>query len=329
LEWASGNSLNVRNVNTSLFAERRDNKYIWTAIESEVRRSLTIIWQVKKMISRYRFDIAHLNTSCGKYGLYRDYLCAKIISNKGIKLIVHYHCNIGDQVRSNWLHQNAFKRLADIAIINLILNETSRDYINQRPFRGVILLPNFIEHNYLNESQLIINSSIQKIIYVGHVSKAKGVEDMISVANSLPAIKFTLVGPIYFNIKKYNIPTNMTLTGPKTMERVRDMLMNSDIFLFPTYSEGFSMALLEAMAAGLPVIATNVGANPDMLEKKGGIIVNRESPNEIVIAINKLNKINYRSGMSRWNILKVKNNYVSDIVLSKLASIYENTISHV
>jgi glycosyltransferase involved in cell wall biosynthesis len=46
---------------------------------------------------------------------------------------------------------------------------------------------------------------------------------------------------------------------------VHDALRIADLFVFPTLSEGFSKALLEAMAAGLPIVTTPVGAAPDLL----------------------------------------------------------------
>ena len=48
-------------------------------------------------------------------------------------------------------------------------------------------------------------------------------------------------------------------------EQIYEALRAADLFVFPTLSEGFSKALLEAMAAGLPVVATAVGAAPDIL----------------------------------------------------------------
>jgi glycosyltransferase involved in cell wall biosynthesis len=51
-----------------------------------------------------------------------------------------------------------------------------------------------------------------------------------------------------------------------THEEIAELYKDADIFVFPSLSEGFSNALLEAMAAGLPIVATCVGAAPDILE---------------------------------------------------------------
>jgi glycosyltransferase involved in cell wall biosynthesis len=67
---------------------------------------------------------------------------------------------------------------------------------------------------------------------------------------------------------------------------VPDLLTASDLGLLPSHQEGFSNALLEGMAAGLPMIATNVGGNPEAIcHGRTGYIVAPHSPTQLAEAI--------------------------------------------
>lgn len=117
-------------------------------------------------------------------------------------------------------------------------------------------------------------------------------------------------------------PSNIEITGNIPVNLVIKKLDESDLFLSPTYSEGFSNALLEAMARGLPVVTTDVGANKDMVENKGGIIVAPNNINELCNALNDIQSIETRRKMSEWNIDKVYKKYTSDVVIKDILDIY-------
>jgi glycosyltransferase involved in cell wall biosynthesis len=78
-------------------------------------------------------------------------------------------------------------------------------------------------------------------------------------------------------IDSLNLKANVKLLGPRS--DITDILAASDIFLLPSRSEGFSNALIEAMMAGLPCVATNVGGNAEaVVNGRTGYIVPAEAP---------------------------------------------------
>ncbi|NLI56859.1 glycosyltransferase family 4 protein, partial [bacterium] len=63
---------------------------------------------------------------------------------------------------------------------------------------------------------------------------------------------------------------------------VPEYLIESDIFVLPSLSEGFPVVVLEAMASGLPVVATNVGGLPEIIqENKNGFLVEPQNPRDL------------------------------------------------
>ena len=103
-------------------------------------------------------------------------------------------------------------------------------------------------------------------------------------------------------------------------------LDEADVFIFPSLTEGFSNALLEAMARGVPVIATDVGANKDMIEERGGVIVPVHDVEAMKAALYDMEPKEKRKKMSEWNINKVKKYYEYNKVLQELMHIYEEII---
>jgi glycosyltransferase involved in cell wall biosynthesis len=79
-------------------------------------------------------------------------------------------------------------------------------------------------------------------------------------------------------IRQYAAP-NVTFTGFVPAENVRDWYRRSDVFAFPSVNEGLARVLLEAMATGLPVVATPASGAEDCLTpgKDGTIVPERDS----------------------------------------------------
>ncbi len=138
------------------------------------------------------------------------------------------------------------------------------------------------------------------------MQNAKGVQEILEVAKLLQEINFVLAGPVSKEIELLSRPDNIAFLGNVKHEKVKNLLDQADVFLFPSHSEGFANALLEAMARGVPIITTPVGSNADMIEQFGGILVGVKNVHDIIEALSSLGSEDIRSEMSIWNINKVK-----------------------
>ena len=283
-----------------------------------------IFKKFKKRISLFKPNIVHFNTSCTPFACLRDWFFLKYCKRKKIKTVLHCRCNIEDQINCSAIGEYFFGRNAKMASAVLTLNSYSFEYVHKKIAESVnvFVVPNFVEKSFV-VSERFTNKRLSNVIFVGHLVKQKGIEDIVFLAEKYKYIHFTLVGGFTEEYPNYQyFPENVEITGNLPIDLVTKKIDESDLFLFPTYTEGFSNALLEAMARGLPVIATNVGANNDMIENKGGIIVNPKNHIELFLALANMKKHDVRAAMSKWNIDKVNEFYLSDVVINKIIKIY-------
>ena len=213
----------------------------------------------------------------------------------------------------------------------IALNNQSRNYLAKKTNTSIRVIPNFIEESEIDNSR-IINQTISKVLYVGGVVEDKGVLDFIQVAKAFPDIEFRIVGDGDDSIKEFakeNHIDNVVFTGPQKREDVKKELLDADVFLFLTYfyGEGFSNALCEAMAAGLPCIVTDWAANKDMIGEKGGIVVGVKDVESAIKALNVMKDRDVRCKMSEANIQKVRTSYTDCVVLNQYVDAYESLLN--
>jgi len=98
-----------------------------------------------------------------------------------------------------------------------------------------------------------------RVLFLGQVILRKGIQYLIEAARLLEkeAIHFDIVGSIGISEEALkSAPSNMTFHGPVSRDQTDEFYRSADLFVLPTLSDGFALTQLEAMAHGLPVIAT-------------------------------------------------------------------------
>jgi len=145
----------------------------------------------------------------------------------------------------------------------IVQSEYWKDYFISSGLKNgkVFILPNFVdEKKFLPNKKGNFDDSIIKVLFMpAQALKRKGFFDLIeaikNIAHTNPHLKFHIVGS---NVSKYistkNIITYKEIRGEKKVNHFN----SSHIYLLPTYAEGFPNSLLEAMAAGMAVITTNI-----------------------------------------------------------------------
>ena len=320
-KYCKTNHISVDVVNIAIIGDRQGAISNRRNLFDEITRTFLIYRDLLKKIKHGKYDIAHLNTSCGKFGICRDLLIARAINKNNIPLILEAHCNLDTTLKKNYIIK-CFEKLTKLSERVLVLNDrslkTAKEYCSEK----VQCVPNFIDDEYVIDYRDIAQE-LKTIVYTGHVREAKGCHDILEVAKREQNNQFYLVGAVDDQFKKYSIPSNVHLVGEIKKDEVAEYLKKADLYIFLSYSEGFSMALLEAMALGLPIIATDVGANKDMIAEQGGRIIAAGDIDAATQAVEDMRDYKSRSESSTWNIKRVRSYYTINTVIPQLIKLYD------
>jgi len=146
------------------------------------------------------------------------------------------------------------------------------------------------------------NISGKIVLSVGRLSKEKGLDYLLKAAsevkNNLPRthVNFVLVGPdcgektrLSSLAQRLGIEENVLFAGPLRDAELTSAYLESDVYALPSLFESFGMTLLEAMAAGKPIVASHYSAAPELLRNGAmGYLVNPYCPEEMAKALETL-----------------------------------------
>ena len=140
--------------------------------------------------------------------------------------------------------------------------------------KKIIEIPTGIESSWLVNS-IKPSSSLKRFIFVGRHERRKGIEELMKVIAKIKGtenVRFEFVGdiPLQKRVTSSNIFYHGVITDAQKM---RSVLAEADVLICPSFSEGMPNVILEAMACGLAVIATDVGAVSNMVSVANGSLI--------------------------------------------------------
>jgi glycosyltransferase involved in cell wall biosynthesis len=164
----------------------------------------------------------------------------------------------------------------EMNLANLVLVPSSFAEVTIRtfhPYKVLARAPYGVDLDFWKPAQKEERAGPLRFIYAGQLSLRKGIPILLEAWNkaALRDAELELVGSWQLaDSKRSRLPCGVTLRPPCSAQALRDRYHAADIFVFPSYFEGFGLVLLEAMACGLPAITSGATAGPDVMTEACG-----------------------------------------------------------
>jgi len=284
-------------------------------------------------------EIVHVQ-ACSTLSFLRDSLFIMVARIWRKRVVCHFH---GMLSRQYALFRYRFLRcyfrwiMRHVDVLIVLSPRFASDFDRLIPATKKCVIPNFTPPFTLPHKR---RPSEMRVLFVGRLSTKKGIYDLLEAAVALrdePTIRFELAGleetpadkdRILCHLKENNIQDNVRLAGYVQGPAKAQLFACSDILVLPSYAEVFPIVILEAMAAAMPVIATPVGAVPDMVsEGVNGFIVPQGDSDRLAERIRYLfDHTEERRKMGQNNLLKFNQEYRLQVSIPRISEIYRSLL---
>jgi glycosyltransferase involved in cell wall biosynthesis len=281
------------------------------------RLSFIVFKLIKKLFKTDTKKVYLLLSSC-RIGFLRDSIYIILSLLFGKKIILHYRGGNFDGFydKCNWFFKKYIGFVLNKSNVIIVQAEILKKMFEPITkgnikvlYNGLCVTDNFVEKKF--------DSKETTLLFIGHIAFSKGFYELISVYKRIyKSLKLRLifagtfrfegkksktqVGFLNMEVLKYYVSNserisneikefaenaekyNAKYLGIISGKEKENVFNNSDILILPSYTEGFSVTVLEALSEGLPVIVSNVGALPEIIkENENGWIVEAGSESSI------------------------------------------------
>lgn len=298
---------------------------------------MKLIRRAVSSIRTTRCDVLHITTPAS-FLLLKDLILLRAARRKGLRTIVHFHFGrIPDLYRMRNWEQKLLDQVIRRADRVVVIDKASYDTLLSNGYDNVNLLPNPLTPavSSIIEANGDVVRQDRKLLFAGHVIETKGVFELIDACKGLDGLKLKLIGAVSdeMRMKLRRRAGNgceawLEIAGELDFEATIKEMLSAGVFVLPTYTEGFPNVIIESMACGCPIVTTDVGAIPEMLDTEHGfnygICVKPRDVEQLRSAVRKmLDDREYASMCGRNAQQRVKMLYAMPQVWKQLATIWE------
>jgi glycosyltransferase involved in cell wall biosynthesis len=274
-------------------------------------------WKIKKIIDSFSPDIVHAHLARAAY--YTGKICNTLSTPLVVK--THNYVNL-----KYYQHVNKFVTTTDDQKKYLI--ECNIDE------KIIVVIPNFSSIKAVEVLPTGDNSTLFKIISYGRMVKKKGFDVLLKafrqVLDQGVVAKLVIGGDGPENNKLLQLSNELKLENNVVfkgwVKDVNELLNDADLFVLPSLDEPFGIAILEAMAKGVPIISTKTKGPIEILDDQTALLINVNDAGDLadkicLVAENQ----NACKARAERALEKFKSKYSRDSVVPQLINLYKQT----
>lgn len=231
---------------------------------------LRMLW----LKARGRLDLVHINLASGG-STHRKLQIARLARFLGIPYVLHLH---GGDYPNFWADNGSalsgsIRAMFAGAAHIIVLGRIWRDFVAARAPETASRIT-IISNAAPRPARLHTGGGeTTHIVFLGRISDLKGVPELGEALNNLwnlPGWRATIAGDGFVEAARkkaaeYDLSARVDIPGWVDADRVAELLATSDILVLPSHTENLPLSIIEAMASGLAIIATPVGAVADIV----------------------------------------------------------------
>ncbi len=294
---------------------------------------LQLLVNILKLIILFfkRPDVMHL-TSSVQLAVFRDIAFTLLARLFRIPIVYHLHLGrIPGIAAANTLEWRMLVRAMRIVSLVMVLDSaTAKVIVNTLPGIRVEVVPNPVDFDKF-KALTHKDKPLKSVFFLGWIIPSKGVEELVKAwaELGLEGWELLLAGPGNIAYQERLLqcyrPKNTRFLGELDHNKAMVYMAQCDLFVLPSHTEGFPNVVLEAMALGKPIIATEVGAIPEMLNNDCGIMIKPKDVDALKVAIvNLANDKKLRNSYGERSFNKARKEFSLDKVFIRITNIWKS-----
>jgi glycosyltransferase involved in cell wall biosynthesis len=223
-----------------------------------------------------------------------------------VPLVASYHTNVATYARyygltlfsdmARWWTRQLHNR----AEVNLCTSEAAMDYLLKEGIKRVRLWPQGVDAQRFHPDKASGawrerlsggHPSDRLLLYVGRLAPEKGIERLKAILREVPGTRIAIIGdgPAREDLERGFAGTASVFTGVLQGEDLAAAYASADAFLFPSTTDTLGLAMIEALASGLPIVAARSDASREIVEEgENGLLYEADSTPSLVAAVRRL-----------------------------------------